>query len=326
MPDASVAIEATNLPEGELQGHLAHHPKVRAAHELACLLHRDQTYGDKPYIVHVVGVANMVYRASEQSGQTQDREKLIDELCAALLHDSIEDRPDVINRKIIEQGFGRRVADIVEFCTDRFKEGQPLPQEELAQIHSGNIVDFFKKWEEKTLPESEEITPEKKDGTVGEAWLDRKKDYLTKLTYAATDEKWRGRSVELESAVTICCADKLMNMQRTNQRLKYAIAHGSKADPQVHQFWASFKSAQMERAHYDFLLANAFGKMRDDLGDVGKGRFSSLVEQFSEEVVKMRGMMTDPEETRREWNFQQKILQEREISASSADQGRYQDI
>lgn len=96
-----------------------------------------------------------------------------------------------------------------------------------------------------------------------------------------------------------------------------AIAHGSESNPLVHEFWASFNSAQMARAHYDYLLANAFEQVRRDLGDVAEGRFSSLVKQFSREVEKMCGMMTDLEDTRREWKFRKQILQRRAASAAS---------
>ena len=68
-----------------------------------------------PYISHVIGVASIAldYGADEDEG------------IAALLHDAIEDAPDSLGpdkaavvRERILSGFGLRVLDIVEGCTD----------------------------------------------------------------------------------------------------------------------------------------------------------------------------------------------------------------
>lgn len=369
MPDAYIPMEETGLPEARLElGEFSNHPKVLAAYELARLLHRDQAYGNEPgdpsYIVHVVGVANKIYEESVTHGQAMDKEKLADELCAALLHDSVEDQPDVVSKQMIRKAFGDRVGDIVAFCTDRWEpkyrsrepamEDYPLPDGKLASLTLDTLREFCgerKTWvegekqkeeearkakEQRRLEEAMKNEPllaaqegreprseeriradlkdehKKKDGIVGPDWMGRKQDYLSKLQKAASHPEWRGRLPELESAVTICCADKLMNMWRTNQRLEYAIAHGSEADPLIHQFWASFNSAQMARPQYDFLLANAFKIARDGLDDVAEGRFSSLVSQFSGEVEVMRGMMTNLKGTKEQFpRFQQQILQER---------------
>ena len=72
--------------------------------------HRDQLRKgtDIPYISHLMAVAGIVL---ENGG---DEETAI----AALLHDVIEDGGGAVAREEIRRRFGRRVADIVDECTD----------------------------------------------------------------------------------------------------------------------------------------------------------------------------------------------------------------
>ena len=62
-----------------------------------------------PYAAHLLGVASMVL---EQEGASED------EAIAALLHDAIEDQPELTSFAAIEERFGTAVRDIVEDCTD----------------------------------------------------------------------------------------------------------------------------------------------------------------------------------------------------------------
>lgn len=61
-----------------------------------------------PYISHLLSVAALVL---EDGGDE-------DEAIAALLHDAIEDQGGAKTREEIRQGFGERVASIVDGCTD----------------------------------------------------------------------------------------------------------------------------------------------------------------------------------------------------------------
>jgi (p)ppGpp synthase/HD superfamily hydrolase len=73
-------------------------------------VHREQTKKSTtvPYIAHLLEVAGLVlsYGGNE------------DEAIAALLHDSVEDHPEVASFETIAKRFGGEVADIVESCSD----------------------------------------------------------------------------------------------------------------------------------------------------------------------------------------------------------------
>ena len=73
-------------------------------------VHREQTKkgGTVPYISHLLEVAALVlsYGGNE------------DEAIAALLHDAVEDHPDIASFETIGKRFGRPVAAIVESCSD----------------------------------------------------------------------------------------------------------------------------------------------------------------------------------------------------------------
>ncbi len=82
-------------------------------------LHRDQTRKGKdvPYINHLMAVASLV----GSNGGDEDQ------VIGALLHDAIEDCigdvPDI--QEQIRDRFGERVLQIVEGCTDAYKEPKP---------------------------------------------------------------------------------------------------------------------------------------------------------------------------------------------------------
>ncbi len=73
-------------------------------------LHREQTRkgGNVPYISHLLSVAALVL---ENGGDE-------DEAIAALLHDAVEDQGGKATREVILNMFGKRVAEIVDGCTD----------------------------------------------------------------------------------------------------------------------------------------------------------------------------------------------------------------
>jgi (p)ppGpp synthase/HD superfamily hydrolase len=74
---------------------------------------------DVPYIAHLLGVAAIVL---EDGGDE-------DEAIAALLHDAVEDQGGPPTLAIISERFGKRVADIVQGCTDADTHPKPPWQE-----------------------------------------------------------------------------------------------------------------------------------------------------------------------------------------------------
>ncbi|MEN6615781.1 MAG: HD domain-containing protein [Syntrophorhabdus sp.] len=83
-----------------------------------------------PYIAHLIGVASIAleYGADE------------DEAIAALLHDAIEDQGGTKTRQGILDRFGKRVADIVEGCTDADTQPKP-PWKERKEAYIAHIKD-----------------------------------------------------------------------------------------------------------------------------------------------------------------------------------------
>lgn len=75
--------------------------KVDLARQLATKAHGEQMYGTQPYMAHIEDVVRRVKQI------TQDPEII----CAAYLHDTIEDTP--VTYSYIEQQFGQNVADMV---------------------------------------------------------------------------------------------------------------------------------------------------------------------------------------------------------------------
>jgi len=84
---------------------------------LACLLHRSQARKGTqiPYVSHLLGVASLAL----EHGATED------EAIAALLHDAVEDQGGSRVAMLIEDKFGRAVADIVRACSDTDVEPKP---------------------------------------------------------------------------------------------------------------------------------------------------------------------------------------------------------
>ena len=103
-------MQATATAEAHLFGALAassnHYniEKIRAAYEYAAMLHEGQTRkSGEPYICHPLAVAQIVISLGLDT----------DSICAALLHDTVEDCADKTNLKEIEKRFGADVALIV---------------------------------------------------------------------------------------------------------------------------------------------------------------------------------------------------------------------
>lgn len=77
-------------------------------------LHAEQIRkrSERPYIGHLLGVASIVI---EYGGDE-------DMAIAALLHDAVEDQGGLPRLQEIQRRFGKRVADIVDGCTDAYTE------------------------------------------------------------------------------------------------------------------------------------------------------------------------------------------------------------
>jgi (p)ppGpp synthase/HD superfamily hydrolase len=81
----------------------------RALAYAAHLHHGDLRKGSEtPYVAHLLSVCALVL----EDGGTED------EAIAALLHDSLEDHPELTDRDTIGRDFGGRVLELVEGCTD----------------------------------------------------------------------------------------------------------------------------------------------------------------------------------------------------------------
>ena len=79
----------------------------------------------RPYIGHLLGVASIVI---EYGG---DEEMAI----AALLHDAVEDQGGLPRLREIRRKFGKRVAHIVNGCTDAYREPKPpWPERKRAYV------------------------------------------------------------------------------------------------------------------------------------------------------------------------------------------------
>ncbi len=99
---------------GELEKQLsaAKHPynmeKIKAAYEYAAVMHEGQfRKSGEPYITHPISVAIIV----------AELELDTDSICAALLHDTIEDCKDKTNLDLLKNKFGAEVAELVDGLT-----------------------------------------------------------------------------------------------------------------------------------------------------------------------------------------------------------------
>jgi (p)ppGpp synthase/HD superfamily hydrolase len=97
-------------------------------------VHREQTKkgGKVPYIAHLLEVTGLVlsYGGNEQ------------EAIAALLHDAVEDHPDLASFEKIKEQFGTAVAQIVEACSDSSTIPKPpwkaRKEKYIEHMHSAN--------------------------------------------------------------------------------------------------------------------------------------------------------------------------------------------
>ena len=96
--------------------------KFDKALKYASKLHRTQIRegGKVPYVAHLLGVAALVL---EEGGDE-------DEAIAALLHDAVEDQGGRRRLADIRRRFGKRVARIVEACSDSDTIPRPAGQDE----------------------------------------------------------------------------------------------------------------------------------------------------------------------------------------------------
>jgi (p)ppGpp synthase/HD superfamily hydrolase len=92
-------------------------PRFRRAFLFAADKHSGQTRKAStiPYVAHLIGVASLVLEAGGDE----------DLAIAALLHDVVEDCGGMPMLKEIERRFGKRVAKIVDGCTDAYVEPKP---------------------------------------------------------------------------------------------------------------------------------------------------------------------------------------------------------
>jgi (p)ppGpp synthase/HD superfamily hydrolase len=108
---------------------LSYGQKFEEALLYASRLHRDQTRKgtDTPYVTHLLAVTAIV----GENGGTED------EVVAALLHDSPEDRGGKERLQEIRERFGDRVAEIVDGCTDTYEDPKPewRPRKEAYVAH-----------------------------------------------------------------------------------------------------------------------------------------------------------------------------------------------
>lgn len=83
---------------------------------------------DEPYIGHLLGVASLVIQHGGNENET----------IAALLHDAAEDQGGRATLREIGKRFGKRVAAIVEACSDSFETSKP-PWLERKKVHIAKI-------------------------------------------------------------------------------------------------------------------------------------------------------------------------------------------
>ena len=108
--------------------------KIRRAYELACDAHKDQKrISGTPYITHPLAVATIV----------ADMQMDVDSVCAALLHDVVEDTAYSIDD--IKERFGEQVALLVDGVTKLDKisfqqrgKGYGEPQKNVSRYGGGH--------------------------------------------------------------------------------------------------------------------------------------------------------------------------------------------
>jgi GTP pyrophosphokinase len=113
-----------------------HKLKLTARFEKALVfatrLHSEQMRkgSDVPYVAHLLAVTSLVL---ENGGDE-------DQAVAALLHDAVEDQGGVDTLREIEDRFGKRVAFIVDGCTDTYESPKP-PWRQRKEAYLAHLVD-----------------------------------------------------------------------------------------------------------------------------------------------------------------------------------------
>jgi GTP pyrophosphokinase len=89
-------------------------PRFETALAEALYVHKDQTRKGKPtpYVSHLLGVCSIVL----QYGGSED------EAIGALLHDTLEDQPELVTPAGLRKRYGAKVLAIVQGCTDTPKD------------------------------------------------------------------------------------------------------------------------------------------------------------------------------------------------------------
>ena len=108
--------------------------RVRYALKIAEEIHRGdiRKVSGEPYINHCVAVSSIL----ESWGADED------ECVAGLLHDTVEDHPDLINLEFIAENFGERVAFLVDGVTKlKTKAGEKSEFETLRKVTRESLID-----------------------------------------------------------------------------------------------------------------------------------------------------------------------------------------
>ena len=114
-----------------------HSDRLARAFDYAAICHAAQRRKGTsiPYLSHLIGVASLVMEAA---GEETNGTELEDLVIAALLHDAVEDQGGHGRRQDIELRFGKRVAEIVDACSDAAPaEGEkkkPWPERKKAYL------------------------------------------------------------------------------------------------------------------------------------------------------------------------------------------------
>ena len=105
------------LPRKSVKTSVKLGPRFMRAFEFAAKEHSGQTRKAStiPYLAHLMGVASLVFEAGGDE----------DLAIAALLHDVVEDCGGAPMLKEVRRRFGKRVADIVDGCTDAYEIPKP---------------------------------------------------------------------------------------------------------------------------------------------------------------------------------------------------------
>ncbi len=104
---------------------------VSSAYDLALKLHKEDLHKGKPYINHLLRVANRIFSYLH----IHDAEVI----AAALLHDSVEDHPKEINPDAISTKFSPEVSKLVATVTNAPSEGKKLSYEEKLVKYASKV-------------------------------------------------------------------------------------------------------------------------------------------------------------------------------------------